>query len=78
MKTISMTRYYGVGYEGIKQPLIYDDLGASMAKYRKLGQLQKRKPLVQTEAHLFDEATWYSMYGPDVVFEVGENLWQWE
>ena len=73
-----MKRYFGVGYERIKQPLIYDDLETAITKYRKLGQPQKRKPRVQTEAHIFDEATWYSMYGPDFGFEVGENFWQWE
>ena len=78
VKTISMARYFGVGYEGIRRPLIYDDLETAMAKYRKLGQLQNRKPRVQTAAHIFDEATWFSMSGPDIVFEVGENLWQWE
>ena len=33
---------------------------------------------MQVNLPTFDEAIWYSMYGPDVIMEVGPRLWQWE
>ena len=62
----------------INRPLVYDELDKAIAKYQRLGHMNKYKPRVQTEPHTFDEATWFSIYGPNTIMTVGPDLWQWE
>ena len=78
VQTLSIKRYFGVHYGTIKRPLVYDNLDRAIAKCQRLGQMGKCKPRVQTEPHVFDEATGFSMYGPNTIMTVGPDLWQWE
>ena len=67
--------YYGVGYDGIKSPMVYDDLEQAFEKFRLLGRKKKSGLRVHEHPVQVDEAQFYSMYGPSAPYD---RTWTYE
>ena len=72
---LNKRNYYGVGYDGIKSPMVYDDLEQAFEKFRLLGRKKKSGLRVHEHPVQFDEAQFYSMYGPSALYD---RTWTYE
>ena len=66
---VGQAQYYGVGYDGIRKPLVYDSVEAAILKHQQLHAKRRTGLRVKLEPMNFDEAQFYSMYGDSIPYD---------